>query len=255
MQPALVPVPLRHLVNCHTYLLSYLHFLRVGPDGLLVELLAQDLHLPLFLAHAVAFPPLFHVFLILFLSDLRQILRFHLTHVVGPLDCPLLGIGAHLIVLAERHVSFHAPRAGCLDERSTAALARHGPCQLRILLFSLFGLSLSGLAGVRDYRGLTVHQHLLLLLVRSVSLAAASATATHLHFVLGGDPAGWQVSKDAVVFEIVCLFYWHKALVVFRIRVVILGALLDLPVAIDAQACASPGLQGWRFRHGDWVEY
>ena len=69
VQPAFVPVPFRNLVNCHADLLGNLHFLGVGPDGLLIELLTQDLHLPLFLAHAMALPPFLHVFLILFLPD------------------------------------------------------------------------------------------------------------------------------------------------------------------------------------------
>ena len=68
MQSALVPVPLGNLVNGHADLLSYLHLLAVGPDGLLLELLAQDLHLPLFLTHTVALAPTLHVFLILLLS-------------------------------------------------------------------------------------------------------------------------------------------------------------------------------------------
>ena len=83
MQSALVPVPLRDLVHCHADLLSDLHLLAVGPDRLLVELLAQDLHLPLFLTHAVALAPIRHVFLILFLSDLRQGLRVQFLK--GPL--------------------------------------------------------------------------------------------------------------------------------------------------------------------------
>ena len=88
MQSALVPVPLGNLVDCHANLLSYLHLLGVRPDWLLVELLTQDLHLPLFLAHAVALAPILHVFLILFLSDPGHILRVHLLK--GPL-ASLLG--------------------------------------------------------------------------------------------------------------------------------------------------------------------
>ena len=83
VQSALIPVPLGDLVHCHADLLSYLHLLAVGPDRLVVELLAQDLHLPLFLAHAVALAPIRHVFLILFLSDLRQGLRVQFLK--GPL--------------------------------------------------------------------------------------------------------------------------------------------------------------------------
>ena len=147
MEPALVPVPFRNLVNCHANLLRYLHFFGVGPDGLLLEHFAQDLHLPLFLAHAMAFPPLLHVFLILFLPDLHQILRVHLVDLLeGPLDCPLLGGGALLVVLAERHVPFHA-RSRRLGERSASALARQGPRQLLLLLARLLGLAFGSLAG------------------------------------------------------------------------------------------------------------
>ena len=73
IQPALVPVPLGNLVNCHADLLSDLNLPRVRPDGRLLEILPKQLHLPLFLAHAAVLLPLLHVFLVLLHAQLSHL--------------------------------------------------------------------------------------------------------------------------------------------------------------------------------------
>jgi len=110
MEPALIPVPFRNLVNCHADLVCNVHLLGVRPDGLLFEMGPKHLHLPLFLAHSVSLFPLLHVFFVLILSHGCQGLWILLSK--GPLSGISLRI-LLLIVLAERHIAFHRRLHGC----------------------------------------------------------------------------------------------------------------------------------------------
>ena len=235
VQSAFVPVPLGHLVHCHADLLRYLHLLGVRPDGLIVELLAEDLHLPLFLTHAVALTPIRHVFLILFLSNLRQGLRVHFLK--GPLASLLRRAGCILVVL-EGHVTLQAGEGATLFAR----LTRHGSGEHFLLLANLFGSSLD-LGCARDDRGFAAH-------------VDSTPTAANLHLVVivhGGAEA-----EDAIILHHV-LIHDHVVLVLYVNGISqFFGVLRDCKVAIDTHLTCTAARHECRWlgvTHGtQWVE-
>ena len=138
VQSTLVPVPLGNLVNGHSDLLSNRHLFSVRPDRLLLEVLFEKLHLPLFLAHASPLLPFLHVLLILLVAHISQSIWHRVNK--GPLaTCPnQLCILLTLLILAKGHVPPHGLLSLLCVAAKLADSTGSSSHQIRLLLILLY---------------------------------------------------------------------------------------------------------------------